>query len=126
MFTRSGAGQPFTTAYYEYNVHSSELVQKGMIPLVMRIRTRTLPPKDKWSSHDGEEFISVTSGETILHTAYYAPLRLKTGDSAYIGSTMPHAFVSVGEDDAEILSICMTERLFFDQVSVGKPDSGKL
>jgi transcriptional regulator with XRE-family HTH domain len=124
-FTRSGTGQSFTTAHYDYNVHSSELVQKGMIPLVMRIRTRSLPAKDEWSSHTGEEFIYVTSGETVLHTAYYAPLHLKAGDSAYIDSTMPHAFVSMGEDDAEILSICMTERLFFDQVSVGKPDTAK-
>lgn len=120
-FTRAGAGLTFTTASYDYNVHSAELVQKGMIPLVMRIRARQLPPPEEWSSHDGEEFIYVTSGETVLHTACYAPLHLKTGDSAYIDSTMAHAFVSVGERDAEILSICMTERLFFDDVAVGKP-----
>jgi hypothetical protein len=32
---------------------------------------------------------------------------------------MAHCFVSVGDEDAKILSICMTERLMFNDVSVG-------
>jgi transcriptional regulator with XRE-family HTH domain len=124
-YTPSDEGVPFASEYYDYSVHSSELVHKGMIPLVMRIRTRELPPRSVWSTHDGEEFIYVTKGETVLHTAYYSPLRLGVGDSAYIDSIMPHAFVSTGEGDAELLSICMTERLQFDQVTIGMPPEEK-
>lgn len=124
-FTRAGQGLTFTTPYYDYNVHSSDLTRKGMIPLVMRINSRAVPPRSEWSSHDGEEFIYVTRGTAELHTEYYAPLRLNTGDSAYIDSTMRHAFITVGDEEAEMLSICMTELLFFDDVPVGNT-TGKL
>jgi hypothetical protein len=33
---------------------------------------------------------------------------------------MRHAFVAIGEKDAEILSICMTERLAFAEGVVGR------
>jgi len=111
--TRAGQGVHFATAYYDYEVHSADLTRKGMIPLFMRIRARTLAPIEAWSSHDGEEFIYVTFGVVELHTEFYAPIRLGVGDSAYIDSTMRHAFLSVGEGDAEMLSICMTESLPF-------------
>ena len=118
-YTRRGQGLPFSTAFYDYQVHSAELVQKGMIPLVMTIKTREVLPRREWSTHSGEEFIYVIRGITELHTAFYAPLTLNPGDSAYIDSAMAHCFVSIGEEDAEILSICLTERLVFDDVAVG-------
>jgi len=121
--TRAGQGLKFHTSSYDYDVHSAELTRKGMIPLVMRIRARTVMPLDEWSSHDGEEFIYVTAGTVDLHTEFYAPLRLSTGDSAYIDSTMRHSFVSVGERDAALLSICMTERLHFAEGTVGNTSS---
>ncbi|TGS14278.1 XRE family transcriptional regulator [Mesorhizobium sp. M2E.F.Ca.ET.209.01.1.1] len=122
--TRRGEGQPFASDYYDYEVHSSELLHKGMIPLVMTIRTREVPPRANWSVHDGEEFIFVVSGELELHTSLYSPLVLKAGDSAYIDSTMGHAFVSRSEDDAVMLSVCLTERLQFNDEVVGR-DGGR-
>jgi transcriptional regulator with XRE-family HTH domain len=121
VFTRRGEGTPFSSDYYDYEVHSNELLYKGMIPLVMRVRTRVVPRRSDWSVHDGEEFIYVTKGELVLYSAFYSALHMKAGDSAYIDSTMGHAFVSVGEGDAEMLSICMTERLNFNDVIVGMP-----
>lgn len=121
-FTRAGEGMRFHTAAYDYNVHSTELTFKGMIPLVMRIKAREVAPIEEWSSHEGEEFIYVTGGTVELHTEFYAPLRLSAGDSAYIDSTMRHAFVSVDDNDAEMLSICMTERLQFPEGVVGRDE----
>lgn len=118
--TRAGQGLKFKTAHYDYDVHSSELTLKGMIPLVMQINARMLPPREEWSSHEGEEFIYVTHGVTELHTAWYTPLTLQAGDSAYIDSTMPHAFISVGDEPATLLSICMTQQLHFAEGSVGR------
>jgi len=118
-YTLEGNGLPFSTDYYDYQVHSAELIHKGMIPLVMTIKTREVLPRKDWSTHDGEEFIYVIGGTTVLHTAYYAPLKLSAGDSAYIDSTMAHCFVSIGDEDARILSICMTERLMFNDVPIG-------
>jgi transcriptional regulator with XRE-family HTH domain len=119
VFTRRGQGEPFSSDYYDYEVHSSELTHKGMIPLVMTINAREAPPRADWSVHDGEEFIYVVSGELVLHTALYAPLTLRAGDSAYIDSTMAHAFVSLSKDAAVMLSVCMTEQLRFNDQIVG-------
>ncbi|WP_413724943.1 helix-turn-helix domain-containing protein [Sodalis sp. RH16] len=120
-FTRAGKGLTFNTPNYKYNVHSSELTHKGMIPLIMQISARQVPPRNEWSSHEGEEFIYVTHGVTVLYTAWYAPLTLETGDSAYIDSTMPHAFISASDEEATILSICLTQRLHFKEGMVGVP-----
>jgi transcriptional regulator with XRE-family HTH domain len=112
VVTRIGQCQTFSTPYYDYDVHTSELTQKAMVPLQMRIKTRTLPPLDQWSIHEGEEFIYVLKGVLEFHTEIYAPVLLRPGESCYVDSTMRHAFVSVSEEDAEILSICLSIKSF--------------
>ena len=109
--TRSGEGHLFSSAFYQYEVHSMDLLQKKMIPLRMTISTTEPVPMEYWSSHAGEEFIYVLKGSVELHTEFYAPRILEAGDSAYIDSAMKHAFVSRGVDSAEILSICMSHSL---------------
>lgn len=118
-YTRAGDGQHFASEYYSYELHSSDLISKGMLPLIMTIHTKEVPPQNEWSIHEGEEFIYVIKGEIIFHTTLYSPLQLRAGDSAYIDSTMGHAFVSVGEEDAVMASICMTKSLNFGDLSVG-------
>jgi transcriptional regulator with XRE-family HTH domain len=118
--TKSNMGIPFSTPNYDYSVHSADLTHKGMIPLIMRIRARQVPPLSEWSSHAGEEFIYVTAGSLELHTEFYAPAPLETGDSAYIDSSMRHFFISTSPEDATMLSICMTESLTFNDVVIGR------
>jgi transcriptional regulator with XRE-family HTH domain len=118
--TKRNMGIPFSTPNYDYEVHSADLTHKGMIPLVMRIRARTVPPLAEWSSHGGEEFIYVTAGSVELHTEFYAPAPLEAGDSAYIDSSMRHFFISTSAEDATMLSICMTESLTFNDVVIGR------
>ncbi|KAA8999440.1 helix-turn-helix domain-containing protein [Affinibrenneria salicis] len=119
-FTRAGKGLVFSSAWYRYDVHATELLAKGMIPVLMDIRAREVPPRADWSMHEGEEFIYVLEGCVMLHTAYYAPLTLNRGDSAYIDSTMSHAFVSLSEGEARLLSICLTEEIDFSDMTVGR------
>lgn len=110
--TRAGEAEAFRSDYYTYDVHATEIARKIMVPLVMRIRTRVAPPPADWSIHDGEEFIYVTKGTVELHTEQYSPAVLNQGDSCYFDSTMRHAFVSKGDGDAEILSICLSIKPF--------------
>lgn len=114
--TKAGDAQVFTSDYYTYDVHATELARKIMVPLVMRIRAREAPPLHDWSIHDGEEFVYVVSGEIELHTEQYAPARLRAGESCYFDSTMRHAFVSKSDEDAEILSICLSIRPFREEI----------
>jgi quercetin dioxygenase-like cupin family protein len=67
-----------------------------------------VPPPDQWSTHHGEEFVYVLNGTLEFHTEEYTPAILHKGDSCYLDSTMRHAFVSKGEEDATILSIFLS------------------
>ncbi|MCP4382415.1 MAG: helix-turn-helix domain-containing protein [Hyphomicrobiales bacterium] len=115
---RKGEGVHFETDGYVYEVMSSELRRKRIIPLHMQVKARNIGEIDTWSSHDGEEFIYVLKGPIELHTEFYEPVRLETGDSAYFDSQMRHTFVNLGRGSAEMLSICYSSGLLF-------PDPGE-
>lgn len=59
------------------------------------------------SSHEGEEFIYVLSGEIEV---YYGKnkLNVKTGDSIYYDSIVPHYVHAGGNTDAQILAVIYT------------------
>ncbi|MBP2562528.1 transcriptional regulator with XRE-family HTH domain [Neorhizobium galegae] len=110
--TKSGQVETYRTSRYDYNVHSTGLTHKVMVPLQMTIHNREAPPIAEWSIHDGEEFIFVLKGTLQFFTEHYAPLTLQAGESCYLDSTMRHAFAAVGEGDTEILSVCLSVRPF--------------
>jgi transcriptional regulator with XRE-family HTH domain len=111
VITRAGQGVRFGFNSYDYEVPCNDLTRKAMVPLIMTIRTREVLPQESWASHEGEEYIHVLSGAIELHTEFYEPVRLEVGDSAYIDSEMRHAFASVGEGDARMLSVCLSDSL---------------
>ena len=111
--TRRGEALNFSNAMYEYAVHSGELRQKHMIPLIMEIKARNLEQITNWSSHEGEEFIYVVAGRILLYTEYYEPRALSAGESAYIDSKMPHGFLNKAKGKSVILSICLSSGLDF-------------
>ncbi len=74
-------------------------------PYEMIIKTHKLPDERDWSIHDGEEVIIVLSGSIELHLEGHGPYRLSSGDSACFDCGIRHAFVSVSEDDARIISL---------------------
>jgi transcriptional regulator with XRE-family HTH domain len=106
IITRGPEAPAYSSQWATYQTHSAELTRKAMIPFVMQIKTRKVPPLDEWSIHAGEEFIYVMEGVLEFHTEHYAPAVLTKGDSCYLDSTMRHAFVSGSEIDAVVLSVC--------------------
>jgi hypothetical protein len=56
--------------------------------------------------HSGEEFILVIEGQVEVHTELYAPLVLSKGESAYIDSTMGHAYIAKGDGPCRIVGVC--------------------
>lgn len=111
MVTRAGAAVAFSTPMYDYAVHANGLRRKYMTPLIMEVKARNVEEVTTWSSHDGEEFIFVMSGTIDLHTEFYDPVRLETGDSAYIDSGMAHMFLSIGAGNARMASICYSDAI---------------
>ena len=103
--TRKGEGVPFTSRQYDYTAHATEVSRKGMVPLEIVVHARSIDEFDHWSSHRGEEFVYVLSGEVKIHTELYEPFALATGESAYFDSGMGHLYVSVSREPARVLSV---------------------
>ena len=97
------------TRNYDYHYLATDLVHKRMVPIRAFARARSLDQFGPLTRHAGEEFLIVLNGEIELHTDQYIPVRLKAGESVYIDSTMGHAYLSVGEAEAEVLCVCSGE-----------------
>ena len=94
------------TKNYDYNFLCPELRLKRMIPVVCRIRARSLAEFGELVMHSGEEYVYVLEGAISVHTAFYDPVILRTGESHYVDSTMGHAYVASGCDEATVLAVC--------------------
>jgi transcriptional regulator with XRE-family HTH domain len=95
------------TGNYDYFYLCTELRRKRMIPMVTRIRAKSVKEFGELLHHAGEEFVYVVSGRVVVHTEFYDPVPLEEGEFIYIDSNMGHAYVT-GEacDEAVVLGVC--------------------
>jgi hypothetical protein len=78
-----------------------------MIPVLTRIRAKSVGEFGELVHHSGEEYIYVLEGRVEIHTEFYDPLVLEAGESIYIDSNMGHAYVAAeGCDEATVLGVC--------------------
>jgi transcriptional regulator with XRE-family HTH domain len=103
--TRINEGARFASDQYEYRAHAPDLSRKGMVPLELTIHARSVDEFDHWSCHRGEEFVYVLAGLIEVHSDGHPPYRLNVGESAYFDSSIRHLFLSVGPEDARVLSV---------------------
>src|SRR5262245_58284985 len=95
------------TPNYEYFYMCPELRRKRMVPTVTRVRAKSVEAFGELVHHPGEEYIYVLQGPVEIHTEFYEPILLQTGESIYIDSTMGHAYVAPkGQDEALLLGVC--------------------
>lgn len=95
------------TRNYDYYYLCPELRRKRMIPVVTRIRAKSVGEFGELVRHSGEEFIYVIEGSVEVHTEFYDPVIIKTGESIYLDSKMGHAYVAAeGCDEATVLGVC--------------------
>jgi hypothetical protein len=83
-----------------------ELRRKRMIPILTHIRAKSLEEFGELVRHPGEEYIYVLEGSIKVHTEFYDPVVLRSGESIYVDSNMGHAYVAEGCDEATVLGIC--------------------
>lgn len=95
-----------STPNYEYFFMCPELRHKRMIPVIGRIRARSLEEFGELIRHSGEEYIYVLEGAIKVHTEFYDPVTLKEGDSIYVDSNMGHAYVAEDCEEASVLAVC--------------------
>lgn len=106
---RKDQGRRGQSERYTFEILATELARKRMVPGILTVTATSLEDIGGLSRHDGEEFIYVLSGTLRLYTEFYEPAMLKAGDSAYIDSTMGHAYVAVRkgkEPPTRILAVC--------------------
>jgi len=100
---RKGEGDVYETEVYRYEMLHTDLLSRVMTPIRATLKARSIRDFGSLKAHSGEEFFVVLSGEVELHAEHYAPIKLSAGDSAYFDSTMGHALLAAGDEDAEII-----------------------
>ena len=115
--TRAGEGARLTTAQYGYEMLCADLSGKQFVPLLTTLRAHDVADFPDLIRHEGEEFVYVLSGKVRLLTEFYEPIEFGPGDSCYFDSTMGHACLSAGEDDATILWVCSRVTLQLEKPS---------
>jgi len=99
-------GNDIDTANIAYTYLCNDLLRKRVIPIVARVKARSINEYPELPRHSGEEFDLVLEGEVEVHTEFYEVVRLKQGEFIYLDSMMGHAFVTVGDKDAVVLTVC--------------------
>ena len=94
------------TERYDYYFLCPELRHKRMTPMITRVRARSVAEFGELLQHSGEEYVYVLSGAIAVHTAFYDPVVLKSGESIYVDSSMGHAYVTEGCEEATVLAVC--------------------
>lgn len=115
--TRKGQGRFLKGSNYGFELLSTELVRKRILPFRARVHARSLSEFGALTRHEGEEFLVVLTGEVLVYTEFYEPSSLKEGDCIYFDSQMGHAVISTSADDAEVLWVC-TEASFDQRTSM--------
>jgi transcriptional regulator with XRE-family HTH domain len=100
--TNRGEGKLYVNENYDYEVLCTELQAKVMQPIRARLKSSSPKQFGPLITHEGEELVFVLSGEVRLHTEFYEPLTLHPGDCVYYDSSMGHALLSVGSNEAEV------------------------
>ena len=127
--------QSFTEAD-QYSIASlcGNLQEKRMKPLINRVSPENPDHPVENIAHHGEEFVYVLEGTVEIRTDYYQTILLEQGDSIYFDSSMPHAYVSAGPEDAEVCVIWLpassvdktdVEKELKNAVRLRQPKSGK-
>lgn len=95
------------TPNYDYHYLCPELRRKRMIPILARVRAKSVEEFGEQVRHSGEEYTHVLEGRVVLHTEFYDPIILEVGESVYIDSNMGHAYLAGdGCDEAVVLCVC--------------------
>lgn len=104
--TRKGDGVVHVTPQYDYEVLCTDLSGKQFMPILTTVKAHSVQDFPTLPRHEGEEFVFIVHGEIVLHSEFYEPIKLRTGDSCYFDSTMGHALVSAGAQNATVLWVC--------------------
>jgi transcriptional regulator with XRE-family HTH domain len=100
-----------STPTYDYEYLCADLREKRMVPIIARIRAKSIDEFEEAVRHAGEEFIFVLEGSIEVHLQFYTTVVLGVGQGIYLDSSMGHAYVAKDCDSALVLAVCSSEDL---------------
>lgn len=100
--TRVDAGDPVTFGPHRGHAQAADLLSKAFSPMVLEISGSNGPPGPMQVT-DGEVYLMVLEAVVALHSALYAPLTLRAGDSVYFDGRS--GFALSAEQKARVLLI---------------------
>jgi transcriptional regulator with XRE-family HTH domain len=106
-FTASGKQQVYDTPNYEYGMLANNLTGKRMVPMRAHIRARAVKDFPDYIRHSGEEFVFLLGGKLELRFETGKSFKLMPGDSLYFDSSVGHVYLSLSDEDAEVLVCCV-------------------
>jgi transcriptional regulator with XRE-family HTH domain len=94
---------------YDHFYLCTDLRRKRMVPVVSKIRAKTLEEFGGLMQHSGEEFIYVVEGSVRVITEHWNSFVLIERQGVYIDSTMGHAYLAENCEEAITLSIMSSD-----------------
>ena len=122
--SRAGEGKAIESKNYFHLYPTADLLNKHMIPIIVDLRARSLEEFGELVQHSGEEYVYVLEGEVDVHTSVYAPVRLKSGDSIYLDSSMGHGYVAATDRPCRVMAICTGPESQMIAAVLGRPFAG--
>jgi transcriptional regulator with XRE-family HTH domain len=98
-----------STPTYDYEYLCADLREKRMVPIICRIRAKSIDDFEEPVRHAGEEFIYVLEGTVEVHLQFYTSVVLNVGQGIYLDSSMGHAYVAKNCESALVLAVCSSE-----------------
>jgi transcriptional regulator with XRE-family HTH domain len=123
---RRGEGDLVATDNYDYRYLSTDVTRKKFIPILADVHARSIEEFGELVRHSGEEFVYVIEGEIELHSELYAPLILRTGESAYLDSNMGHAYVARGTSPCRVMAICSASESDLKEAAVKRQSNNAI
>ena len=112
-----GDGDRVGTRNYDYLYLSGDVTRKKFVPILTEVHAHSLEEFGELVRHAGDEFVYVLEGELEVHTELYSPVVLAAGESAYLDSTMGHAYVARGTSRCRLLAVCSAAERDLRQVT---------
>ena len=102
---RAGEGDPVRLPSGAGQIVGGELIRKAFTPVIIEVTCDTLAAHGGFQHDEGEAYVMVLDGALTVHSAHYAPLKLKVGDGVYFDARAGYALVRDGATTCRALMV---------------------
>jgi len=112
--TRAGQGEPAAVGGLTGLRAAADLLSKSLSPIILELAATSFAEHGPMRTLAGEAYVLVLSGEAVLHSDLYAPLKLGAGDAVYFDGRSPYALLTAPGQVSTALLVAAGEEGFQD------------